>query len=75
MVLKFIPTNTLEITLSVSNPKSRIQSLRCFVFLLLSRMYIFGGWVPHKGENTENSPHDCEWRCTSSFSYLNLGES
>lgn len=38
----------------------------------LKRMYIFGGWVPHKGENTENSPHDCEWRCTSSFSYLNL---
>uniref|UniRef100_A0A2K6FSE0 Host cell factor C2 n=1 Tax=Propithecus coquereli TaxID=379532 RepID=A0A2K6FSE0_PROCO len=36
------------------------------------RMYIFGGWVPHKGENTETSPHDCEWRCTSSFSYLNL---
>ncbi|XP_032766589.1 host cell factor 2 [Rattus rattus] len=37
-----------------------------------NKMYIFGGWVPHKGENTENSPHDCEWRCTSSFSYLNL---
>ncbi|KAH0516381.1 Host cell factor 2 [Microtus ochrogaster] len=36
------------------------------------RMYIFGGWVPHKGENPENSPNDCEWRCTSSFSYLNL---
>ncbi|XP_011792348.1 PREDICTED: host cell factor 2 [Colobus angolensis palliatus] len=37
-----------------------------------NKMYIFGGWVPHKGENTETSPHDCEWRCTSSFSYLNL---
>ncbi|KAL6039377.1 hypothetical protein STEG23_029037 [Scotinomys teguina] len=37
-----------------------------------NKMYVFGGWVPHKGENTENSPHDCEWRCTSSFSYLNL---
>ncbi|XP_012874557.1 PREDICTED: host cell factor 2 [Dipodomys ordii] len=38
-----------------------------------NKMYIFGGWVPHKGENTEtSSPHDCEWRCTSSFSYLNL---
>ncbi|KAL0610956.1 Host cell factor 2 [Plecturocebus cupreus] len=35
-------------------------------------MYIFGGWVPYKGENAETSPHDCEWRCTSSFSYLNL---
>ncbi|XP_012505704.1 PREDICTED: host cell factor 2 [Propithecus coquereli] len=40
--------------------------------VFLTRMYIFGGWVPHKGENTETSPHDCEWRCTSSFSYLNL---
>uniref|UniRef100_H0V6B7 Host cell factor 2 n=1 Tax=Cavia porcellus TaxID=10141 RepID=H0V6B7_CAVPO len=37
-----------------------------------NKMYIFGGWVPHKGENTETSSHDCEWRCTSSFSYLNL---
>ncbi|XP_057614049.1 host cell factor 2 isoform X3 [Chionomys nivalis] len=37
-----------------------------------NKMYIFGGWVPHKGENPENSPNDCEWRCTSSFSYLNL---
>uniref|UniRef100_A0A452UXG2 Host cell factor C2 n=1 Tax=Ursus maritimus TaxID=29073 RepID=A0A452UXG2_URSMA len=37
-----------------------------------NKMYIFGGWVPHKGENIETSPHDCEWRCTSSFSYLNL---
>ncbi|XP_021496621.2 host cell factor 2 isoform X3 [Meriones unguiculatus] len=37
-----------------------------------NKMYIFGGWIPHKGESTENSPHDCEWRCTSSFSYLNL---
>ncbi|XP_006871181.1 PREDICTED: host cell factor 2 [Chrysochloris asiatica] len=37
-----------------------------------NKMYIFGGWVPHKGESIENSPHDCEWRCTSSFSYLNL---
>ncbi|XP_042638411.1 host cell factor 2 [Orycteropus afer afer] len=37
-----------------------------------NKMYIFGGWVPHKGENIETSPYDCEWRCTSSFSYLNL---
>ncbi|XP_033619396.1 host cell factor 2 [Fukomys damarensis] len=37
-----------------------------------NKMYIFGGWVPHKGESTETLPHDCEWRCTSSFSYLNL---
>ncbi|CAH7321089.1 Hcfc2 [Phodopus roborovskii] len=37
-----------------------------------NKMYIFGGWVPHKGESTESLPHDCEWRCTSSFSYLNL---
>ncbi|KAM6221797.1 host cell factor 2 [Rhynchocyon petersi] len=37
-----------------------------------NKMYIFGGWIPHKGENIEASPHDCEWRCTSSFSYLNL---
>jgi hypothetical protein len=52
------------------------QLLYVLIFLLLLfRMYIFGGWVPHKGENVETSPHDCEWRCTSSFSYLNLGES
>nr|KAF6368624.1 host cell factor C2 [Myotis myotis] len=37
-----------------------------------NKMYIFGGWVPHKGENIEASSHDCEWKCTSSFSYLNL---
>ncbi|XP_054430581.1 host cell factor 2 isoform X1 [Pteronotus mesoamericanus] len=37
-----------------------------------NKMYIFGGWVPHKGENNETSPHDSEWKCTSSFSYLNL---
>nr|KAF6373819.1 host cell factor C2 [Pipistrellus kuhlii] len=37
-----------------------------------NKMYIFGGWVPQKGENIEASPHDCEWKCTSSFSYLNL---
>ncbi|XP_023605619.1 host cell factor 2 isoform X5 [Myotis lucifugus] len=37
-----------------------------------NKMYIFGGWVPHKGENIEASSQDCEWKCTSSFSYLNL---
>uniref|UniRef100_A0A6I8NVM5 Host cell factor 2 n=1 Tax=Ornithorhynchus anatinus TaxID=9258 RepID=A0A6I8NVM5_ORNAN len=37
-----------------------------------NKMYIFGGWVPQAVDNVECSAHDCEWRCTSSFSYLNL---
>ncbi|XP_043823067.1 host cell factor 2 [Dromiciops gliroides] len=37
-----------------------------------NKMYIFGGWVPQTMNNAEASPRDCEWRCTSSFSYLNL---
>ncbi|XP_038612131.1 host cell factor 2 isoform X2 [Tachyglossus aculeatus] len=37
-----------------------------------NKMYIFGGWVPQAVDNVECSALDCEWRCTSSFSYLNL---
>ncbi|XP_007503415.2 host cell factor 2 isoform X2 [Monodelphis domestica] len=37
-----------------------------------NKMYIFGGWVPQTMNSIEASSRDCEWRCTSSFSYLNL---
>ncbi|XP_020838039.1 host cell factor 2 isoform X2 [Phascolarctos cinereus] len=36
-----------------------------------NKMYVFGGWVPQAMNSVEAS-RDCEWRCTSSFSYLNL---
>ncbi|KAM9173211.1 host cell factor 2 isoform 2-T2 [Pangshura tecta] len=36
-----------------------------------NKMYVFGGWVPQTGED-EISARDGEWKCTSSFSYLNL---
>ncbi|KAM4748835.1 host cell factor 2 [Rhinophrynus dorsalis] len=36
-----------------------------------NRMYIFGGWIPQT--TCDNvSPQDKQWKCTSSFSYLNL---
>uniref|UniRef100_A0ABM5GEN0 Host cell factor 2 isoform X1 n=1 Tax=Pogona vitticeps TaxID=103695 RepID=A0ABM5GEN0_9SAUR len=36
-----------------------------------NKMYIFGGWVP---QNTDDNlaSQDGEWKCTGSFSYLNL---
>uniref|UniRef100_A0A8C4YDU2 Host cell factor 1 n=1 Tax=Gopherus evgoodei TaxID=1825980 RepID=A0A8C4YDU2_9SAUR len=36
-----------------------------------NKMYVFGGWVPQTMED-EISARDGEWKCTSSFSYLNL---
>uniref|UniRef100_A0A7M4FKM2 Host cell factor 1 n=1 Tax=Crocodylus porosus TaxID=8502 RepID=A0A7M4FKM2_CROPO len=36
-----------------------------------NKMYVFGGWVPQAAEG-EISAQDSEWKCTSSFSYLNL---
>ncbi|KFP69779.1 Host cell factor 2, partial [Acanthisitta chloris] len=36
-----------------------------------NKMYVFGGWVPQSSEG-EISAHDGEWKCTGSFSYLNL---
>uniref|UniRef100_A0A8C3RPE7 Host cell factor 1 n=1 Tax=Chelydra serpentina TaxID=8475 RepID=A0A8C3RPE7_CHESE len=36
-----------------------------------NKMYVFGGWVPQTVED-EISARDGEWKCTSSFSYLNL---
>lgn len=37
----------------------------------IERMYVFGGWVPQTVEDEISTP-DGEWKCTSSFSYLNL---
>ncbi|KAH0616980.1 hypothetical protein JD844_028516 [Phrynosoma platyrhinos] len=36
-----------------------------------NKMYIFGGWVP-QSTNENLSSQDGEWKCTGSFSYLNL---
>ncbi|XP_066490363.1 host cell factor 2 isoform X2 [Tiliqua scincoides] len=36
-----------------------------------NKMYIFGGWVPQSTDNNQ-STQDGEWKCTGSFSYLNL---
>ncbi|KFV59598.1 Host cell factor 2, partial [Tyto alba] len=36
-----------------------------------NKMYVFGGWVP-QSSGGEISAHDGEWKCTGSFSYLNL---
>ncbi|KAM8822014.1 host cell factor 2 [Eudromia elegans] len=36
-----------------------------------NKMYVFGGWVPQSAGG-EISSHDGEWKCTGSFSYLNL---
>uniref|UniRef100_K7FJN3 Host cell factor C2 n=1 Tax=Pelodiscus sinensis TaxID=13735 RepID=K7FJN3_PELSI len=36
-----------------------------------NKMYVFGGWVPQTVEDEISTP-DGEWKCTSSFSYLNL---
>ncbi|NXU87145.1 HCFC2 factor, partial [Xiphorhynchus elegans] len=36
-----------------------------------NKMYIFGGWVPQSAGGEISAP-DGEWKCTGSFSYLNL---
>ncbi|XP_077328248.1 host cell factor 2 isoform X3 [Lithobates pipiens] len=37
-----------------------------------NRMYIFGGWVP-QSENGDSAPaQENQWKCTNSFSYLDL---
>ncbi|KFP68975.1 Host cell factor 2, partial [Cariama cristata] len=36
-----------------------------------NKMYVFGGWVPQSAGG-EISARDGEWKCTGSFSYLNL---
>ncbi|XP_042325727.1 host cell factor 2 isoform X2 [Sceloporus undulatus] len=36
-----------------------------------NKMYIFGGWVPQSTDENLSS-QDGEWKCTGSFSYLNL---
>ncbi|XP_063164053.1 host cell factor 2 [Candoia aspera] len=36
-----------------------------------NKMYIFGGWIPQSSDESLPS-QDGEWKCTGSFSYLNL---
>uniref|UniRef100_H0ZLN4 Host cell factor C2 n=1 Tax=Taeniopygia guttata TaxID=59729 RepID=H0ZLN4_TAEGU len=36
-----------------------------------NKMYVFGGWVPQSAGGEISAP-DGEWKCTGSFSYLNL---
>ncbi|XP_068800415.1 host cell factor 2 isoform X1 [Struthio camelus] len=36
-----------------------------------NKMYVFGGWVPQSTGGEISAP-DGEWKCTGSFSYLNL---
>lgn len=40
-----------------------------FSFLVVCRMYVFGGWVPAEEKNAVGA----EWTCTNSMSVLNLG--
>ncbi|XP_073507644.1 host cell factor 2 isoform X1 [Phyllobates terribilis] len=35
-----------------------------------NRMYVFGGWVPLTFDNV--SPQESQWKCTNSFSFLDL---
>nr|XP_033809245.1 host cell factor 2 isoform X2 [Geotrypetes seraphini] len=37
-----------------------------------NKMYVLGGWIPQALAGMESAAHDNEWKCTSSFSYLNL---
>ncbi|XP_069085100.1 host cell factor 2 isoform X1 [Pleurodeles waltl] len=37
-----------------------------------SKMYVFGGWIPLPAQEVGISAVDSEWKCTSSFSCLNL---
>ncbi|NXX68348.1 HCFC2 factor, partial [Spizella passerina] len=36
-----------------------------------NKMYVFGGWVPQSAGGEISAPNG-EWKCTGSFSYLNL---
>ncbi|XP_075065398.1 host cell factor 2 [Mixophyes fleayi] len=36
-----------------------------------NRMYIFGGWIPQMADDN-NISQENQWKCTNSFSYLNL---
>ncbi|XP_063303285.1 host cell factor 2 isoform X1 [Pelobates fuscus] len=36
-----------------------------------NKMYVFGGWTPHTTQS-DLSPQDSQWKCTNSFSYLDL---
>ncbi|KAM4676891.1 host cell factor 2 [Discoglossus pictus] len=40
-----------------------------------NRMYVFGGWIPHAIHDGNPSPQDHQWKCTNSFSYLDLDTS
>ncbi|KAG8578343.1 hypothetical protein GDO81_010458 [Engystomops pustulosus] len=37
-----------------------------------NRMYIFGGWVPKMSEDDSPSSQETHWKCTNSFSFLDL---
>ncbi|XP_053572940.1 host cell factor 2 [Bombina bombina] len=37
-----------------------------------NRMYIFGGWIPHTMHDANSTHQDQQWKCTSSFSYMDL---
>uniref|UniRef100_A0A8C5MJH8 Host cell factor C2 n=1 Tax=Leptobrachium leishanense TaxID=445787 RepID=A0A8C5MJH8_9ANUR len=37
-----------------------------------NRMYVFGGWTPQSTQSANPSSQDNQWKCTNSFSFLNL---
>ncbi|XP_066447535.1 host cell factor 2 [Eleutherodactylus coqui] len=37
-----------------------------------NRMYVFGGWVPQTLEDDSPSSQESHWKCTNSFSFLDL---
>ncbi|KAM5171973.1 host cell factor 2 [Mantella aurantiaca] len=37
-----------------------------------NRMYIFGGWIPQTANGDSSSAQENQWKCTNSFSYLDL---
>ncbi|XP_069811701.1 host cell factor 2 isoform X1 [Dendropsophus ebraccatus] len=37
-----------------------------------NRMYVFGGWVPHTLEGDGPLSQESRWKCTNSFSFLDL---
>eukprot|EP00079_Xenopus_tropicalis_P033945 XP_017947716.1 PREDICTED: host cell factor 2 isoform X4 [Xenopus tropicalis] len=40
-----------------------------------NRMYVFGGWVPQRQCDDSPLSKDNQWKCTNSFSYLDLDKS
>ena len=42
-------------------------------FLLLLRMFVFGGWVPLVMDEVKGRQDEKEWKCTNSLACLNLG--